>query len=371
MKVGIITFHAVYNYGAVLQAYSLQKVFSDLQVESEIIDFRRETQADYTSLYSSRHGIKSLIKNIMILPFHSKRKKRMQKFDDFINNELVKSEKIYTNEEDLKCVNEIYNVFFTGSDQVWNTKKERDYSAAYFLDFVDKNNLNRYAYAASLGVSEKEDLIMQESMLKKYRKISCREKRGVEIVSSIIEGKTDLVLDPTLLVDKKHLEKYTKKSDTNKPYLFYYSLDGFDKRKNNFDIIYKLANKYNLDIKLITPEWVYSRKKSKQYTSAGIEEFLTLIANAELVCTNSFHGTALSIKFNKNFYVLEKYDGRDDRKKTVLEELNLLDRCISSVDDIDNIDDYKINYENINCQLESKREESLNFVRECLETATI
>lgn len=371
MKAGIITFHAVYNYGAVLQAYSLQKVFSDLEIESEIIDFRRKEQVDYTSLYSKRRGVKSYIKNMMILPFHNKRKKRMLKFDEFINNELVKSDKIYTSEEELSNVNDIYDVFFTGSDQVWNTRKDKDYSSAYFLDFVDESNTNRYAYAASLGVSEKEDLVMQENMLKKYKKISCREKRGADIVSDIIGENVDLVLDPTLLVDRKHLSKYVKKSDINKPYLFYYSLDGFDKRKNNFDIIYELANKFNLEVKLVTPEWVYSRKKSKQYISAGIEDFLSLIANAELVCTNSFHGTALSIKFNKNFYVLEKYDGKDDRKRTVLEELGLLDRNISSITDVDEIKDYRIDYENVNCQLERKREMSLTYVKECFESVTI
>lgn len=368
MKVGIITFHAVYNYGAVLQAYSLQKVFSDLGIACEIIDFRRKEQVDYTALYSKRRGFKSYIKNIMILPFHNKRKKRMLKFDEFIEKELVKSEKIYTSEEELNSVNDIYDIFFTGSDQVWNTKKSKDYSSAYFLDFVSESNLNRYAYAASLGIAEKEDLVLQEQMLKKYKKISCRERRGVDIISDITGQCVDIVLDPTLLVAKEHLSKYVKDSISNKPYLFYYSLDGFDKRKNNMDIIYGLADKFNLDVKLVTPEWVYTGKKGEQYITAGIEDFLTLLANAELVCTNSFHGTALSIKFNKNFYVLEEYDGKDDRKKTILEELDLMDRCISN---IENINDYKIDYEDVNCKLESKREKSLEYVKECVLSSTV
>lgn len=371
MKLGIVTFHAVYNYGAVLQAYSLQKVFSDMGIDSEIIDFRRKEQVDYTSLYSKRRGIKSYIKNVMILPFHNKRKKRKNKFDGFIDKELVKSAEIYTSEEALYKVNDIYDVFFTGSDQVWNTKKEKDYSSAYFLDFVNSDNLNRYAYAASLGVSEKKDLAMQEEMLKKYRKISCREKRGVDIVTDITQGDVELVLDPTLLVDRKHLSKYVNKTISDKPYLFYYSLDGFDKRKNNLDMIYSLANKFKLEVKLVTPEWVYTGKKGEQCVTAGIEDFLTLLANAELVCTNSFHGTALSIKFNKNFYVLEEYDGKDDRKITILEELGLLDRCLSNISDIDNIKDYVIDYCDVNNKLEDKREKSLAFLQECLADVTI
>lgn len=371
MKLGIITFHAVYNYGAVLQAYALQKVFSDLDVDAEIIDFRRKEQVDYTSLYSKRRGIKSFIKNIMILPFHNKRKKRMINFDMFIDKELVKSDDIYTTEEALARTNDIYDVFFTGSDQVWNTRKEKDYSSAYFLDFVEANNSNRYAYAASLGVSEKKDLVNQEQMLNKYKKISCREKRGVDIVSEITQKDVELVLDPTLLVDRKHLDKYVKESEINKPYLFYYSLDGFDKRKNNLDMIYALAKKFGLEVRLVTPEWVYTGNKGEQCITAGIEDFLTLIANAELVCTNSFHGTALSIKFNKNFYVLEEYDGKDDRKRTILEEIGLLDRCISNMASVENISDYKIDYEDVNSKLESKRDKSLAYVKECLASAAV
>lgn len=366
MKLGIITFHAVYNYGAVLQAYSLQKIFSDMNIDSEIIDFRQPSQIDYTSLYTKRKGIKSIIKNCMILPKHAKRKKRAEKFDNFIENELVKSNIIYTNEAELNKTNGIYDIFFTGSDQVWNTKKKRDYSSAYFLDFVDSSNPNRYAYAASIGTSEKEDLTEQISMLKKYKKISCREKRGVDVVSAITGQDIELVLDPTLLVDIKHLNKYVNKSFSNEPYLFYYSLDGFDKRKNNLDLIYSLAHKFNLNVKIITPEWVYTGQHGEQYISAGIEDFLTLIANAELVCTNSFHGTALSVKFNRNFYVLEKYDGKDDRKKTILEEFDLTDRCIYNIKDIEDISDYHINYDVIKDRIDESKQKSLSFLRQCI-----
>lgn len=367
MKVGILTFHAVYNYGAVLQAYSLQKTFSDLKLDCEIIDFRQPSQIDYTSLYTRRKGIKSIIKNIMLLPMHSKRKQRSLNFDRFIENELEKSSKIYILEEELRDTNNIYDVFFTGSDQVWNTKKIKEGSKAYFLDFVDDKNRNRFAYASSIGSAEKDNLIQQADMLKKYKMISCREKRGVEVVAAITDKNVELVLDPTLLVDVKHLKKYVTSEPTDKKYLFYYSLDGFDKRKNNLDIIYALADKFGLDVKFVTPEWVYTGKRGEQCVTAGIEDFLTLIANAELVCTNSFHGTALSIKFNKNFYVLEKYDGKDDRKKTILEQLDLMDRYVSDIKSVDSIHDYRLDYKDANCKLEALREKSLLYIKSCMQ----
>ena len=367
MKIGIVTFHAVYNYGAVLQAYALQKIFSDMEIDSEIIDFRQPSQIDYTSLYSRRKGIKSIVKNCVLLPVHGKRKQRSQKFDRFIDKELIKSSKVYEDGNALKQTNSIYNVFFTGSDQVWNTKKSKDYSPAYFLDFVDESNDNRYAYAASIGTAERCDLKDQISMLKKYKKISCREKRGAEVLVELTEKNVPIVLDPTLLADVCHFNKYIERNVETEPYLFYYSLDGFDKKKNNLDIIYALADKFHLKVKVVTPEWVYTGKSGEQCISAGIEDFLSLIANAELVCTNSFHGTALSIKLNKNFYVLEEYDGKDDRKKTILEALGLGKRCISNVNIANTIEDYKIDYEPVNKCMNKLQEKSLDFLRQCIE----
>lgn len=365
MKIGIITFHRPHNYGAVIQAYAMQKIFKDLGYQPEIIDFMRSEQVDYTSLYSKRHGVKSIFKNALMLPFHKERKVRAEKFNCFIDEKLVKSKEIYKDETEVKAAGDIYDIYFTGSDQVWNPTKESDISTSYFLDFV-KDDKKRYAYAPSIGTAEKDDLVPYKSLLERYSKISCREQRGADILSELLGKEVPVVLDPTLLVKRLRLEELVVKKK-EEPYIFYYSLDGFDKRTRNVDILSYLKKRYGYKIKMITPEWLYHYGVGEQIGDAGIEDFLSLIYNAEFICTNSFHGTALSLAFGKPFYVLENRGGNDDRKQGLLKSLHLENRVISNIEESEKTKDYHLNYDSVNLYLDKLRDKSLAFIRECLE----
>lgn len=84
MRVGIITFHGSHNHGSVLQAYATQKTVEELGYESEIINFRMESQKRYYSLYPKKYGIRMLGQDILMLPFHGKRARRAKKFEDFM-----------------------------------------------------------------------------------------------------------------------------------------------------------------------------------------------------------------------------------------------------------------------------------------------
>ena len=95
--IGIITFHGSHNYGSVLQAYATQKMVKDLGYESEIINFRMKSQKDYYSLYPFNYGIRTIIGNGLLLPYHSKRIDRANKFENFIND-FYSDENSYSNE---------------------------------------------------------------------------------------------------------------------------------------------------------------------------------------------------------------------------------------------------------------------------------
>ena len=100
MKIGILTFHRVYNYGAVIQAYCTQKIIDDLDIDNEIIDYTILKQKDFTDLYSRRNGLKRFFKTLLLIPFHSERFSRKKKFDAFINSMRL-SDKKYIENEDL------------------------------------------------------------------------------------------------------------------------------------------------------------------------------------------------------------------------------------------------------------------------------
>ena len=363
MKIGILTFHRVYNYGAVIQAYCTQQIINDLGIRNEIIDYSIPQQKDFTDLYSKKNGLKRYVKTLLLVPFHKKRMLRKNKFDLFINS-LNLSKKSYIKAEDLYETNEDYDCFLVGSDQVWNVTKKAESSDAYFLDFVDEGK-KKISYASSIGVATYDDLIDKKVYLKRFNAISCRESGGSKILGDLTGNVVQNVLDPTLLVDKKHLLSKMKKIELNS-YILYYSLDGFDKRTRNLDILRQISETFGLSIKFITPEWPCHRW-GEDIIDAGPVEFLSLIRNASLVCTNSFHGTALSIKLETPFYVLEEKNIEDERKRSILKQLNLENRIISSVEEAKGITNYNMCFEEVNIKLEKLRKLSGAYLKSIIE----
>jgi len=359
MRIGIITFHAANNYGAVIQSYALQEYIRTVEQECEIIDFNSKSQQDFNSLYPKRNGFKSIVKNIFMVQYDSKRRLRIKRFDEFRENCLILSDTCYGKKE-LKELNKRFDLFIAGSDQIWNTTKKADVNNAYFLSFVDDKKI-KVAYAVSLGNATVEDLLPYKKYIMSFSNISCREKSASDIIESIIDKKVATTLDPTLLVKNdiwNNLVKNIKVPYSD--YILYYSLDGFDMRKRNIDILKVLSKRLNKKVIALTPEW--PKKDFVNVIDAGPIEFLALIKNADLICTNSFHGTALSISMEKDFYVLEKYDGIDDRKHGILEQLGLLDRMISEDVAINKMEINSIDYKKVNGLLDKKRKDSTKYL---------
>ncbi|GHU42693.1 hypothetical protein FACS1894111_07040 [Clostridia bacterium] len=363
MKIGIITFHAADNYGAVLQAYCLQEIVKSIGHEVKIINYAKPSQIDADALYPIHNGAKRLIKRLLMLPHHFNRKRRAFGFRLFRARYLDLT-MWYSDSANLVELQKKFEAFVAGSDQIWNTTKEVDKSDAYFLAFAEEQN-RKIAYAASIGEATESDLSGSASLMKHFDFISTREKRGSKVIGDITGAVIPVVLDPTLLIDRKVLLSISRKYPLkNRQYILYYTMDGFDKRKDNTDLLKRISYAYQLPVFVISPEW---RKKGFQaILDADPCEFLWLIQKASLVCTNSFHGTALSIAFEKDFFVLEKYNGKDDRKKTTLSKLGLLSRMISDVSEIEEKCKEKINYTHVNQLLKKERKISMDFLKRAL-----
>lgn len=363
-KIGLITFHRVYNYGAVIQAYAMQQVLEKEGYDCTILDFSKRKQLDYTNIISIRNGLKRFLKSMMLLVVYSKRNARKQKFDIFINHKLRLTSKTFRTESSIEQIKNDYDFFCVGSDQVWNVKKESDTSSTYFLSFV--NDKKRVSYASSVGTSNYNDLKRYKEELLKFDHISCREKGGASELTKLLEREVPVVLDPTLLATRYIYDDVSNiKYESN--YILYYTLDGKDKCKNNMDILCELKTKFNLELKIIAPEWPFHNAYGEDIIDAGPEEFLSLIKNAALVCTTSFHGTALSLEFEKPFYVLESRNIKDERKRSILEQVGVTERIISSVEEIKSIESYKMNYETISKNIDKLREASRKYLMDALQ----
>ena len=240
-KIGIITVCRTNNYGAELQAFALQNKLNELGFDAEIIDYLYYKHIKHKPSKNSKPEVnfskkttltKKLIYRVatplveVLLPlFHSPTKRKQQNFKGFHIGK-TKFSKQFSSLKDLYAFNHMYDVFITGSDQVWNPATFTSLKP-YLLDFAPKGK-SRIAYAASFGVSEVSKFYKEtySSLFSNFDAIGVREKQGEILVRKIANVNAKVVLDPTLLLNKEDWGKVTEntKLKIKVPYILIYDL---------------------------------------------------------------------------------------------------------------------------------------------------
>lgn len=349
MKVGVLTFHRAINYGAALQAYALVNKLNGLGFEAELADYRNlHIENSFHKFSFSK--INAPKKAMSFLKSYGMMKRKKKAFEKFM--ELIPKGKRCDSSSQLE--KEGYDLYITGSDQVWNPDCT-EFDKTYFLDFADHDK--KASYAASFGVASLDEKYSGEvgELIKDYKYIGVREKQGAEIVKAVSGCEATVVLDPTFLLDGESWRRLAKPSRYGKgKYLLVYMLFN---SPSLLDFAEKKAKEENLEIICIGN----GRRKNITYAKdIGPAEFLDLFARAETVVTNSFHGTAFSINMGKNFYVElhNVKNSRNSRMEDVLNLFGLKDRLI--VDGTGT--DETINYVKVNEILAAERKNSVEFI---------
>lgn len=332
-KVGILTFHASYNCGSMLQAYALQRVLRDkFNTESEIVDFsNKEQKRMYSAMYKPK-SFKDVARNILNFIFLKRIKKHNNDYIKFSENNFKKSNKSYENIDELKILENDYDLFITGSDQVWNINA-RDFDDAYFLPFVE--NKPKIAYAVSLGATNpnlSDEKEKYAEYAKKLDAISVREKNAQKWIQQLSGKEVQICVDPTLLLEEKEWEPIIGEREVKGKYILWYCMIY---KKEIRKIVEKISKKYGMPVYVLdAKEW--SRRglflhNIRLAKNGGPSSYLSLVKNAEFIITSSFHGTVFCSKFKKNFWYLNvhNHDTNDDRASFMLSQLNLLDRFVS------------------------------------------
>ena len=253
-----------------------------------------------------------------------------------------------------------YDYFICGSDQVWNYNF-KTFNESMFLDFSPKEK--NIAYAASFGIDkiENEYKNMFKEGMNNFKAISVRENEGKKIINDLDKSiNVDVVLDPTLLIDKMSWKKIAKRPNLNVPqkYILVYMLG---KDSMNYDAINKIAQEKGWSI-------INIMDKDSEYYSVSPSEFLYLEQNATLICTDSFHSCVFGLIFNRPFVVFDRIDKNNNmssRLDTLLDKFKLDNRKFNgnSITN-DNINhDYSKAYE----VLKEEKEKSIKFLHESLE----
>lgn len=301
MNIATITFHRAANYGAVLQAYALQQAIKSRYPNSEVgvLDYCNEViEKRYRPFYlKGKKGLKSLVRAFATTPMRYKKRKL---FQNFVNNKLNLIP--FSTDEDRVRVLSSVDRYVVGSDQIWNFDLS-GWDKTYLLDFVDDNS-KKYAYAPSIGktkLNEKEKNALK--VLNTFAGISAREETAAQLICDITHKKPVIVPDPVFLLDKEDWNKIEKKpiNVPQKYVLIYRFIVNADDGNRIMQFAKKYAEKYNCEILML-------QDTLKKYNGVHVikcvapDEFVWLIEHAQCVVTNSFHGTAFSVLFEKQFF---------------------------------------------------------------------
>lgn len=335
-RVVIVTWFESDNFGTVLQAYSLYHKIANL---------------GYSVFFLRKIGIVRSIKQIFnkLFPFGNINSGALEtKANKLESNYSIID--FYTIHP-LHCkINRTTDVYVTGSDQIWNTMFFWD--PFYYLYFAKHNK--KIAYGSSIGTSQINPRYRQKvkKYLSRFVHIGVREHSSVEMLSSLL-GRNDIVSvpDPTFLLSKEDWENFAQNAVFDYPvprrYMFVYFIGNSNAEVYN-QMIKTIRKEYDIRQIIVIPSYesgvsIDTAAGDWIDKEAGPYEFVSLLQNATIVCTDSFHATALAINLGKEFYVAKRFADHDPQSQNtriqdLLSHYGLSRRLYNGKCDTDTID---------------------------------
>lgn len=353
MKIGIITFNSAHNFGAVLQAWSLQEYLKSQGHTVEIINFRHP-----------------MIDKVYQLPEHptGDQVKAYRRFERFISKSLrITGE--FTSFRELKKADFTYDALITGSDQVWNSTITKGINPAYLLAF-GPTGARRIAYAVSIGtetVPEQEKEMLTEH-LKHFDFISVREKAAYEGISLLTDKKVVITADPTFLLQREEFYRLRQRPKGNHKYIYVHNvhLKRIDERLN--EVAEELSARTGLPVVYNRNNYHY-KNTFREVPEIGPEEFLGWVEKASYVVTNSFHATTFAIIFQRNFITVPALRN-PGRMQELLERLELSSHLIGSKEEVpSDLNQLIVDYDGTGRKIEEYVRTSKEFLNTALKSS--
>lgn len=356
-SIATITFHRSDNFGSVLQCYALGEKLCQLGYNQFVIDYRKKEVADAYQIIKKPTTRYLFLTDIYHLLHYPSLKKRQQRFEDFRKQHL-RLTPAYFSKEALERNPPPADVYITGSDQVWNTDIG-DFDESYLLAFVDAGRRIAYAASGVAKLTQEKHLYLKEHITR-FDAVSLRENK-----SAVALGQKQVVIDPVLLLTKQDWESLCIDMHQKQEYMLCYYAGGVSAAFEKFTK--EKAAELGLQRIVLSPEWRNLFRKGKYAYNTGPIEFISLIRDATLICTNSFHGTAFSILFNKPFLVGQHYPFTDDRIATLLTVTGLSAHEIDPANPTLPENILEVDYSKVNAVLDEERKIAVNWLQTAIE----
>ena len=327
-SVGLLTFHNAYNFGAVLQAFALQRTIESLGNTSMIIDYVRPISGTAYQFFHCRMNYGSIRRDLRVLSHINSHYLLRKRFSQFQKNHLVLTSKSYHSVNELRSEDHLCDIYVAGSDQVWQPNAlDEDRGLVYYLDFVSSGR--RVAYAPSFGITEMPAEYRERAaaLMNKFDFLSAREDSGCRIINELLGREALHVLDPSLLLPASAYQQVAISPQNSEPCVLLYPM----LTSENLNHIARKVSKF-LKLPLVVVVPIYYDPKQYGFAdrvvfNAGPSEFLGWFGNAAYVCTNSFHGLAFSLIYHKSFLTVPHATlGLNTRLESLLARVGLLSR---------------------------------------------
>ncbi len=351
MRIGILTFHYALNYGAVLQAYATQSLLKRMGHDVEIINYENyKIKSSYEKKVEFSPNPKNTIVSIIVVAFNTIRKRQ---FKYFIEKYLHLSENVNGANDRILS---IYDTILVGSDQVWNPNLTGGFDKLYWGEFNYKGKIVAWSASAKENAFTKKDEKSLISCLKNFDAISVREKVIKEFLQNKVDKQICVTLDPTLLLSRNDWSKLTHPVN-ERNYVLVYAMQDESLVEHMGSALAKKLNK-NL---LVLNANINAKIKKGYKQCANPLDFISYIAHADYVVSASFHGTAFSLLFEKQFFCFIRKGQTNMRIESLLKTVHLENRIIT--EDYDFMSISYINYTDIPALLEKEKSLTLSFLR--------
>lgn len=359
-KVSIITLQYINNYGSVLQTYASQMYLEGKGCSVEIVNYTRENCRFVNLEKSMRKHYKQkglffklpFVSDLLVARWKKLHTKRNEVFERFRNDKIHLSEE-YSSIDDLMKEPPSANYYCVGSDQVWNYLYNDGVLPEYFLRYAP-NGAKKFSLASSVGIEKMEDAetgALIKEYLDDFSLITVRENTAKKLLDDLGVNNCYQILDPTLLIPKeKWISILGLKRNLDYEYVLVYQLNPC-KEMDKF--AEQIAQKQGCKLIIISNNIRLSVPGAEIINNPTIEQFLELILYAKCVVTDSFHGTAFSLNFNRELFswLPKEYS---TRLMSVLKMMGLQERAF-----VKNESRWEtlapINYQNVNNVLSRER----------------
>ena len=369
-SIALMTWFQYFNYGTSLQVVALARVMGDMGHDVSVVNYRTNgkvaTLLSTNPVSSAAREIKGKVEGRLL----ERRVSSLETdslFSSFLNSNLSFTAACETM-TDLEELNDSFDVFVCGSDQIWSPAV---FDPHYYLDFADTSKL-KIAYAPSVGLTEVRDSDIRQRMGELASRIDClstRERSGSDIIAELTGRNVEVVLDPTLLVRPDEWNTITcdAKVEQREGYLLAYMLGH---NEWHWNMVYKIAEKLGLSVCVIP---VFRRDLTRKgciTDPIGPCEFVKLFSGASFICTDSFHGVAFSINYEKDFCAFERFKEDDpvnqnSRVINLLDMTGLMNRLLRDRCDVATVLS-PVSWPSHRARLKERRDSSLSWLKTAL-----